>query len=329
MNLAAPFHAIYRRYEQVLARSRARSAAFDHFWRARERYNQVLGGRLAAAIAYYAFFAAFALALVAYSILGFALNTNSELKGSVGEYLAANLPWLEVSEIEYPRGKFAVIGFAGLILTGVGWVEGLRSSQRLIWRLDEQPGNVVVRRLVDLGILVALGLMLALSLWATSGVEELLFRFTPEYLTPLMQDALDWAGVVLGWLVNLLLAAGLLAGVPRLRLPLRRLVVPTLLVATGLTLLTTIGQVIFTRTKENPAYAVASSFVGLLAFLYVFNQLILFGAALAATSEHGRVLDLAAGPSPSSGEDDRAVPVEPPGAAARAPDPRGSAPPSA
>ena len=41
---------------------------FDHFWRARERYNEELGGRLAAAIAYYAFFAVFALGLVAYSV---------------------------------------------------------------------------------------------------------------------------------------------------------------------------------------------------------------------------------------------------------------------
>ncbi|HET6212524.1 MAG TPA: YihY/virulence factor BrkB family protein [Micromonosporaceae bacterium] len=300
VNPATPFHAIHRWYERTIAWARRRSRRFDHFWRARERYNEVLGGRLAAAIAYYAFFAAFALALVAYSILGYALSSNSDLKGSVSDYLTANLPWLEVSSIEYPRGRFAVIGFVGLILTGLGWVEGMRSSQRLIWKLDEQPGNLVIRRLVDLGMLAGLGILLAISLWVTSGVRSLLFWFTPEYLTPLMQDALNWAGVALGWLVNLLLAAALLAGVPRLRMPPRRLLPPALIVATGLTVLATIGSFIFTRTKENPAYALASSFVGLLLFFYLFSQLILFGAALAATSRYGRVMDLAAGPPPAA-----------------------------
>jgi membrane protein len=34
--------------------------------------------------------------------------------------------------------------------------------------------------------------------------------------------------------------------------------------------------------------------VGALVYLYVFNQLLLFGAAWAATSPHGRVVDLSA-----------------------------------
>jgi membrane protein len=41
--------------------------------------------------------------------------------------------------------------------------------------------------------------------------------------------------------------------------------------------------------------------VGALIYLYVFNQLLLFGAAWAATSPHGRVVDLSA--------DDKTVPV--------------------
>ena len=42
-------------------------------------YNDVLGGRLAAAIAYYGFFAVFALALVGYSIFGAILEDNDEV----------------------------------------------------------------------------------------------------------------------------------------------------------------------------------------------------------------------------------------------------------
>jgi membrane protein len=289
-----------RRYERTLALSRANSATFDHLWRAKERYNEVMGGRLSAAIAYYAFFAVFALALLAYSVLGYALKSSTELKGSVGDYLRANLPWLEVQQIEQARGTVAAIGLAGLVLTGVGWIEGMRSSQRLIWRLEEQPGNVFIRRLIDLAMLVGLGLLVALSLWITNGIERFLFGLTPQQITPIMQDALNWTGILLGWLVNLLLAAALLAGVPRLRMSPRRLLPPTVLVGVGLTLLTAVSNVIIDRTARNPAYAIASSFVGLLAFLYLFNQILLFGAALAATSTHGRVVDLAAGPLPAA-----------------------------
>jgi len=51
------------------------------------------------------------------------------------------------------------------------------------------------------------------------------------------------------------------------------------------------------RTERNPAYTVVAGAVGLLLYLYLLNQLLLFGAALAATSRHGRVIDLADAPA--------------------------------
>lgn len=278
---------VVRRYQRTIEQARARSGWFDHLWRSKQRYDEAMGGRLAAALAYYAFFAAFALAFVAFSILGFALGADGELEGSVAAYLETHLPQLEVEQIRQPRGAFAAIGLVGLVLTGVAWVEGLRSAQRLIWRLDEQPGNPVVRRLVDLGMLVGLTLLLGLSLWLAASIER--------FLTPALGWAFGWVGSVLGWTVNLMLAGALLAAVPRLRMPVRRLLPSALIVATGITLLTTAGQFVIRRTEDNPAYQVASGVVGLLLFLYLFSQLLLLGAALAATGGRGRVTDLATG----------------------------------
>jgi hypothetical protein len=52
--------------------------------------------------------------------------------------------------------------------------------------------------------------------------------------------------------------------------------------------------------------------VGLLVYLYLFNQVLLLGAALAATNSYGRVVDLATGKTiagdrlpPDSGIEDR------------------------
>ncbi len=66
-----------------------------------------------------------------------------------------------------------------------------------------------------------------------------------------------------------------------------------IVVGLGLTLLTTVGRVYVEHTAHNPAYRVVSAAAGLLVFLYLFSQLLLFGAALGATGR-GHVRDLAA-----------------------------------
>ena len=89
---------------------------------------------------------------------------------------------------------------------------------------------------------------------------------------------------MLSVLVNMVLATALLVAVPRLRMSRRRLRPVVLLVAVGITLLNTVGRYYVVRTERNPAYTVVAGAVGLLLYLYLLNQLVLFGAALAATS---------------------------------------------
>src|SRR5215813_7614477 len=120
--------------------SRRHSRVFDHAWRARERYNLVLGGRLAAAIAYYGFFAVFALALVAYAIVGFVLANNPAAVDTVNNFLKQNIPFLDATQIAEARNAVAIVGIIGLVFTGVAWIESLRSSQRAIWHVEQQPG---------------------------------------------------------------------------------------------------------------------------------------------------------------------------------------------
>ena len=269
-------------YRDCVAWCRYHSRAFNHVWLAYQRYGENFGPRLAAAIAYYGFFAAFALSLVAFSILGYVLAGNQAAAQSASNYLQQNLPFLSIESISKARQTTAVLSLAGLVLTGVGWVDAMRSSQRLMWQLDQQPGHVVVRRLIDLALLVGLGLLLALSLWISNGIEALVPK---------------WCGPVLSALVNLVMAAGLLVAVPRLSVSPRRMASPVVVVGLGLTLLTTVGRIYVDHTARNPAYRVVSAAAGLLIFLYLFSQLLLFGAALGATGR-GNVRDLAA-PQPS------------------------------
>ncbi len=142
--------------------ARRRYGWLDHLVRAGVRYDEADGGRLAAAVTYYAFFATFALALLGFAIFGFVLDDPAVLH-AVQRYLAQNLPRLDVQALCNARGTAGVIAFVGLPITGWFWVDALRSSIRKVWGLPEYPGKLVVRVLVDLLVLAGLGLLVFLN----------------------------------------------------------------------------------------------------------------------------------------------------------------------
>jgi membrane protein len=277
--------------------ARRRSAAFNHVIRAYERYDEVHGVRLAAANAYYGFFAVFALAVLLLGILGYVLQDNKLVIGAVQHYLEQNLPQVKVANLIGTTKNIGQIAVIGLALAGVAWVEALRSSQRAIWGFDQQPGNPVIRWLVDVAVLAGLGILLTVSVSIASGVQDLILQLAGEPKQSALRVALNQSATLLAFVVDLILAAALLAGVARIRMPLRRLFPSALLIAVGLLGLKTLGRLYISRTQHNPAYQVFASAIGLLVFMYLFSQIVLFAAALAATSPRGRVRDLAAGPN--------------------------------
>lgn len=284
------------------ARVRHRIGWLDHIARAVVRYNHANGGRLAAAVTYYAFFAAFSLALLGFAILGYVLDKPAVLRAVQG-YLSQNLPGLDAQALREARSTAGLVAFVVLPVTGLFWIDALRSSIRAIWRLPQYPGNFVLRQLIDFGVLICLGLLLAASLAAAVGTETLLnwLLFDAADATgPPGRWLLRAAGYGLGIGVNTVLAIAVLTWLPRLRMRLRRVLGPALFVAAGLEALKTIGRLYVQRTEANPAYQVVTGAVAVLVFLSLLNQFILFAAALTATSTRGPVTDLAATPPPAT-----------------------------
>jgi len=287
-------------------RLRARFRVVDHVLRAYHRYDGVDGTRLAAAIAYYGFFAAFALGVLAFAVVGWALPGSSKAGlDAVQDYLSANLPQLDADSLTRASGRIGAIAIVGLIIAGVGWIETLRSSQRALWCVEQHPGHPVVRWLLDLAVLAGLGVLLLVSIAISSGLRGVLFGLEDEANDVLVPAAatnvINWTDTAIAAGVDFVLASALLAGVPRLRVPFRRLFRPVLLVVLGLGVLKVIGRWFITRTQHNPAYenfTAAAAAVGLLLFMYFFNQIVLFATALAATSDRGTVLDLTCRPPP-------------------------------
>ncbi|WP_380747358.1 YihY/virulence factor BrkB family protein [Sphaerisporangium aureirubrum] len=260
-----------------------------------KRYDEADGGRLSAALTYYAFFATFALALLGFAILGLVMNDPVVL-AAVQDYLTGNFPRLDVQALRDAGGTAGLLALVGLVLTGLFWMDTMRSASRAIWRLPEYPGGFWLRQVIDLGVLAGLGLLLAVSLAIAFGAQTLLTWLAVHSVGVEAVPArwlLDGTAFVLGVGVNTLLAAALLSAPPRLRIPFRRIAGPAVLVTVGVEVMKTLGQFFLNLTAANPAYQVVAGAVGMLLFLKVVNQLVLFAAALAATSAYGDVTDLA------------------------------------
>src|SRR2546421_3477847 len=113
-----------------LARLRERSALVDHVWRAAYRYDKENASRLAAAIAYYGFFATFALGVLLFAILGVVLAHNRAAQNAAEAFLRQNLPLRDVHALADASRGISLVAAVALVFAGVWGIESLRSAQR-------------------------------------------------------------------------------------------------------------------------------------------------------------------------------------------------------
>jgi membrane protein len=282
----------------VLGRLRERWGWFDHAARAGTLYSDLNGGRLAAACSYFGFLAIFPLALLAFAVLGFLFRGNPDVTAAVSTSLAANFPVLGVDDIEGAKNTAGLLALAGFYFAGLGWVDVLRTSLRTIWKRQEAPGNLVVRKVVDAGVLLGLGLLagvsLAVSAGATGGTKWALDLVGVQD-TAGGRFALAVVGVALSLAVDVVLFLAVFTAVPRIRQPFLRLLWPAVVSAVGLEILKTAGALYIGRTQANPAYKAVGVAVGLLVFLYWLHQLLIYCAALTATDPREAAVDLGTG----------------------------------
>jgi membrane protein len=204
----------------VLTRIRRRVGWADHLVRAVIRYDDADCGRLAAAITYYAFFATFSLALLGFSLIGYIVR-NPAVLAAMLDQLPGNLPRLDAQAVRNARGPAALIGFIVWPISGIFWVDALRSSMRAVWGLPQYPGTLLRRQLVNLTVLAGLGVLLAVSLGLAAGAQDVLgwLLFDVAGTGPHGSLGLGAAGFVLGLMTNTILAGTVLSVLPRLRMP--------------------------------------------------------------------------------------------------------------
>jgi membrane protein len=254
------------------------------------RYQSDGGDRLAAAITYFGFLSFFPLVALAFAILGYVVSGDSGVQREVEKGLASYLPGLighgphqlSLDDIAASKASAGIIGLIGLLFTGLGWVDALRQSIKVIWHEPPRDKSFLRAKVNDLFLLVIVGgavlTSVAVSAAATAVTDQLLSwvglggsfaaAAVTKALAVLVAVAVDTA--VLTYLFTL---------VPRTPGGWRLVWRGALLGAVMLELLKVVGTFLIARTTSNPLYGTFAVVVGLLVWINLISRVLLWSAS--------------------------------------------------
>ncbi len=271
---------------------RRRRPFLDHVIRAYGRYIADGGDRLAAAATYFAFLSFFPLVALAFSVAGFVVDAYPDVERELIEQINSYLPGLadklDVDSIARARVGVGLVGMVVLLLSGLGWIDAIRDAIRIMWHQSVEAGNIITRRIHDVGVLAGLGILVLVSLVVTSLSTSATGAF------------LGWVGLegstVAAWVTGILAITVALAIDLAIflylfwRLPVttdrHRTVRGALLGAVGVELLKILGTWLVGRTTSNPVYGAFAVIVGLLIWINIVMRWTMFIAAWTVTAPY-------------------------------------------
>ncbi|GAA1115853.1 YihY/virulence factor BrkB family protein [Nocardiopsis metallicus] len=270
---------------------RRRRPFFDHLVRAGERYSDRNGTQLAGAVTYFAFLSFFPLLALAFAVVGFLAARQVELTAYLEEALDEVLPGLSqqlpMDQIADARVGASVLGLLGLLYAGLNSVAALREALHTIWLKSLRQGpNLVLRKLVDLVVMIGLGTALLFTVAFTSVMQTAtvwllsLVGLEGSLVANLSLRAL---ALVIAIAVNMclfLLVFALLSGAGR---PTGMMWKGALLGAVGFEVLKNLAAQLLAGTLTNPVYASFAVLVGLLVWINLVMRVVMFSAAWTAT----------------------------------------------
>ncbi len=240
--------------------------------------------RLAAALAYYTIFSLAPLLLILIAVVGFIwgqagvrsqiITQAQTMLGDSGAKLIQSL--LEATSRSGGGLLASLIGGITLILGAIGVFGELQSSLNFIWKIEPEPSqgiaatlkNVLIDRLSSFGLILGIGLLLLISLVASTVIGGL----------PIPSPALQ----ALDFLISSVLMTLLFAMIYKI-LPDAEIVWQDVWLGAGVTaILFTIGKYLvglyLGNSATSSAFGAAGSLALLLLWIYYSAQIIFFGA---------------------------------------------------
>ncbi len=288
------------RVKESITRARERSPLLDHVIRTVEHYGSVKGSQQAGAVTYFGFLSFFPVMALAFFAIGYVARVYPDAQDQLVTALDEVLPGLigggdnEISldQVQDSASAVGLIGLAGVLYAGLGWLSALRDALIVVFELPEQlQPNFVIGKIRDLTSLLVLGLVLVLSV-AVSGV-----------ITRFSTDVLDLAGlggelapllaglaVVLGVLAGSLLFFAMFRLLADPKTPRRSLWAGAVLGAVGFEVLKQLSGFLLGATKGQPAFQAFGIALILVVWINYFSRVVLYAAAWAHTSPAARAL---------------------------------------
>ena len=275
------------------AAARQKLPFLDHLIRMYGRYEADGGDRLAAGVTFYWFLSLFPILLLAISVLGFAYGDDAPQKvtDALSGYLPDQLVQTIGDTLQDAKGKAGVLGLLGLLLSGLGWIDGLREAIRSIWHQNIKAGNFITRKIVDIIVLVGLFGTIAVSIVITGATTA-----ATGQVLDLLGVAETSAAKVFSQVLAYLLAGAadtvlfvyMFTRLPKVKSPLRKVLRSAVFGAVGFQVLKFAGAyyVARTTTKGEATYGTFAVVVGLLLFLNLVSRWILLTSAFAVTAPY-------------------------------------------
>jgi membrane protein len=279
--------------KNALPRAREKRPFLDHLVRMYGRYQADGGDRLAAAVTFYWFLSLFPILLLAISLLGYVYGDDApqHVTRALSGYLPDQLVETIGDTLADAKGKAGVIGLVGLLLSGLGWVDGLREAIRSIWHQNVKAGNLITRKLVDIVVLVGLFATIAASVVITGATTA-----ATDYVIDLLGLSDSLGATVFTQVLTYVLAAVadtmlfvyMFTRLPKVSTPFRKIVKSALFGAVGFEIIKFAGAFYVARTtsKGEATYGAFAVVVGLLLFLNLISRWILLTAAFAVTKPY-------------------------------------------
>jgi len=255
--------------ERILGPLKRRWPWFATVMRVQDRFDEVHGGYLAAAVTLAAFTSIFPLLLVTVGVVGF-LSLNADVPGQVIGRLgltgnAADLVLKAVSTAQESRRGATLFGIIGLLWSGLGMVAAIQYAFDNVWQVT---GRGLKDKLGGLVWLAGAVVILVASFGLTAVLNVI------PWLAPLT--------LVLGVGVNFALWLWTLKALLNVDIPVRALVPGAVLGAVGLEALKLLGSVYVPRavSASSALYGSIGVVFAILAWLFFFGRLAVYVAVV-------------------------------------------------
>lgn len=258
-------------------------------------FTEYRGFLLAAGLSFQSIFAVFAGIWVGFATAGLILRNNPDLSAAFFTTLARSVPGLitwegtkgVIDPAELMQAEIltwtGAIAAVGLLFTAVGWLSSARDAIRALFDLPGERLNIILLKLKDFGLMIGFGAALvvssALSVFSTQALQVTLgwLGLSGDSLVSVVLSRI--VGLLLMLLLDTVVLAMLYRVLSGLKIPLRRLVVGSLLGAVSLGVLKVMGGLLLGGAGRNPLLASFALIIGLLIWFNLICVVILLGAS--------------------------------------------------